>query len=217
MLETELFSFLGNTTEAIFAVRPKGDICFWNGAAEKLFGYRAEQVMGKTCFEVLHGTDTLGTSVCSDRLSVMKPCGKPTEIPSFDLNVTASDGSQLWVNLATLVYHDSRSGSHVLVHVARNISAQKKQEELTARMAAVSREIGKVVDKAAGAAPVSNLSAMEIRILRMLAAGESSSLVVKRLRISSQTLRNHLHRINRKLRTHNRLEAVTHASLRKLI
>lgn len=217
MVEAELFSFLGDTAEAIFAVRANGEICFWNHAAENLFGYGQELATGKTCFEVLHGVDTLGTCVCWDRLSIMKAGSKPAEIPSFDLNVTTADGRQLWVNLATLVYRETRTGGAILVHLARDISAQKKQEELIARMSAVSREIGMVVDRAAGAAPVSTLSAMEVRILRMLAAGESSSLVVKRLRISSQTLRNHLHRINRKLRTHNRLEAVTHASLRKLI
>lgn len=217
MLEAELFSFLGDTAEAIFAVRAKGEVCFWNRAAEKLFGYSPEQATGKTCFEILHGVDSLGTNVCWDHLNVMKAGGKMAEIPSFDLDVTARDGRQLWINLATICHRDARTGNSIMVHVARDISAQKKQEELITRMASVSKEIGMVVDRAAGAAPVSNLSAMEVRILRMLAEGESSALVVKRLRISSQTLRNHLHRINRKLRTHNRLEAVTHASLRKLI
>ncbi|MGH9605162.1 MAG: LuxR C-terminal-related transcriptional regulator [Terracidiphilus sp.] len=41
--------------------------------------------------------------------------------------------------------------------------------------------------------------------------------MAKALKISPQTLRNHLHHINRKLRTHNRLEAVTHAQQRHLI
>ena len=41
--------------------------------------------------------------------------------------------------------------------------------------------------------------------------------IARTLRISAQTLRNHLHRINRKLRTHNRLEAVTHAQRRGLL
>ena len=37
------------------------------------------------------------------------------------------------------------------------------------------------------------------------------------LGITAQTLRNHLHHINQKLRTHNRLEAVMNAIQRKLI
>ena len=47
--------------------------------------------------------------------------------------------------------------------------------------------------------------------------GRNSTTIARKLSISAQTLRNHLHHINRKLRTHTRLEAVTHAQQRGLI
>ena len=53
------------------------------------------------------------------------------------------------------------------------------------------------------------LSAHELEILRKFATGGSAPRIAKALGISPQTLRNHLHHINQKLRTHNRLEAVT--------
>jgi DNA-binding CsgD family transcriptional regulator len=65
--------------------------------------------------------------------------------------------------------------------------------------------------------PVEALSDQERRILRLFADGRSSTAIATALKISPQTLRNHLHHINRKLRTHNRLEAVTHAQRRGLI
>jgi DNA-binding CsgD family transcriptional regulator len=72
-------------------------------------------------------------------------------------------------------------------------------------------------DRVSNKSPVSSLSSQEIEILKMFAAGNSSSKIVKKLGISPQTLRNHLHHINQKLRTHNRLEAVMHAMQRRLI
>jgi len=51
----------------------------------------------------------------------------------------------------------------------------------------------------------------------MFAAGKDAPRIAKAFGISPQTLRNHLHHINKKLRTHNRLEAVTHAVQRHLI
>ena len=66
-------------------------------------------------------------------------------------------------------------------------------------------------------APVSPLTAQEKRILRLFAQGTASAAVARTLGISPHTLRNHLHHINRKLRTHSRLEAVTHAIKRNLI
>ncbi len=66
-------------------------------------------------------------------------------------------------------------------------------------------------------APVSALSEQEKQILRLFAEGKDSDEVVRALDICLQTLRNHLHRINQKLWTHNRLEAVMNAIQRKLI
>jgi PAS domain S-box-containing protein len=60
MLEAELFAFLENTTDGVFAVRESGEICFWNRAAKDLFGYPEEEVLGKTCSELLHGVGALG-------------------------------------------------------------------------------------------------------------------------------------------------------------
>src|SRR5438046_870156 len=51
----------------------------------------------------------------------------------------------------------------------------------------------------------------------VMCEGRNSTTIARKLSISAQTLRNHLHHINRKLRTHTRLEAVTHAQQRGLI
>jgi len=64
---------------------------------------------------------------------------------------------------------------------------------------------------------VEPISEQERRILSLFAEGRNPAAIARKLEISPQTLRNHLHHINQKLRTHNRLEAVTHAIRRGLI
>ncbi len=54
-------------------------------------------------------------------------------------------------------------------------------------------------------------------MLQRFSEGLSAADVERELRISPQTLRNHLHHINQKLGTHTRLEAVIHAIRRQLI
>jgi len=63
--------------------------------------------------------------------------------------------------------------------------------------------------------PITPLSEQEKEILRLFSAGKNSAEIARSLKITLQTLRNHLHHINQKLHTHNRLEAVTHAMQRK--
>lgn len=217
MLENELFAFLENTTDAVFVVTEQGRIRSWNKSAEKLFGYSAGDAKGKTCFELLHGVGAMGTEVCHENCSVLDCIGKQSEIPNFDLNITTCAGTRLWVNVSTLTFHNQRTGERLLIHLAHDITEQKKQDEIFQQVLALSKEMSTLGDRASNKSPVQQLSVQETEILRMFAAGNNSSKIAKKLGISMQTLRNHLHHTNQKLRTHNRLEAVMNAMQRKLI
>lgn len=217
MLEAELFAFLEGASDGVFAVRESGEICFWNRAAQELFGHPGEEALGRTCSELLHGVGALGTQVCHERCVELQCTLKPKSMPNFDLNATTRDGERKWVNISTIPYLNRRTQKTLIIHLARDISAQKSREEAFRKMVAVSREVCAMEASPNGAAPVTPLSSQELEILRMFAAGKDAPRIANALGISPQTLRNHLHHINKKLRTHNRLEAVTHAVQRHLI
>ena len=217
MLEAELFAFFEGASDGVFAVRETGEICFWNRAAQSIFGYSVEEVLGKTCSELFHGVGALGTQVCLEHCVELQCTLKPESMPNFDLNVTTRDGERKWVNISTVPFLNRGTQKTLIVHLARDISVQKSREETYRKMIAVSREVCAMDDSPNGAAPITPLSSHELEILRMFAAGKDAPRIAKALGISPQTLRNHLHHINKKLRTHNRLEAVTHAVQRHLI
>ncbi len=217
MLESELFALLERTADAAFAVSEDGEIEYWNKAAERLFGYSADQVKHKSCYEVLQGVGPLGTLVCHDGCSVMECAGGQTEIPNFDMSVKTRPGRRLWINMSTMVFDNPRNGHRLLIHLAHDISEQKKTEQLVHKMLELSQQLGQLGESTVRPSPVSPLSEQEKHILRLFAEGKNSPEIAKELNISLQTLRNHLHHINQKLRTHNRLEAVMNAIQRKLI
>lgn len=217
MLEAELFAFLEEASDGVFAVRESGEICFWNRAAQELFGYSGEEVSGKTCSDILNGVDALGTQVCRERCVELRCALRVAPMPNFDLNVATRSGERLWVNISTISYLNRRTQKTLIVHLARDISGQKEREEIFHKMVALSHEIAGLETTMDAAAPVTHLSSQELEVLRMFAAGNSAQRIAEALDISPQTLRNHLHHINKKLRTHNRLEAVTHALHRRLI
>jgi PAS domain S-box-containing protein len=217
MLESELFTFLGRTADAVFVLSDQGEIQFWNKAAERLFGYPAEEVRGKTCYRVLQGIGALGTRVCHEGCSLMECAGKQSEIPSFDMSVKTRSGPRIWINMSTIVFDNTRTGHRLLVHLARDISDQKKTELLLHKVLDLTQQLNQLGEPAERVSPVTDLSEQEKHVLQLFAEGKTQVNVAKSLDISSQTLRNHLHHINQKLRTHNRLEAVMHAIHRKLI
>lgn len=219
MLEKELFALLDQTADAAYTVTVSGEICSWNGAAERLLGYPAAEVIGRNIDEVLEATDALGTDALAGGLeaATRQWDGASGGIANFDLDVRVRSGERLWVNVSTIIFDNRRTGRRLLIRLARDISARKQQEELLRRMQDVARQLVSLTSDSADHAPVEPLSEQERRILTMFAGGSNSAAIAQKLRISSQTLRNHLHHINRKLRTHNRLEAVTHARMRGLI
>lgn len=218
MLENELFDFLKATADAAFSVNEQGEILSWNTAAERLFGYAHPEVLGKSCYQILQGRGVLGTQVCHEGCSILACSGGRTEIPNFDLEVRMRSGKRLWVNMSTVVWQNPRNQHRVVVHLAHDISRQKRAERATEKMLQVSRQLNEAAAEIVPAAsPVAQLSDQELNILKLFSLGKNSPEIAKELRISLQTLRNHLHHINQKLRTHNRLEAVMHAIQRQLI
>jgi PAS domain S-box-containing protein len=217
ILESELFALLERAADAAFVVSDDGEIQFWNKAAERLFGYSPQEVRHKSCFQILQGTGALGTRVCHEGCSVMESAGEKTEIPNFDMSVNTCSGQRLWINMSTLVFDNARTGRRLLVHLARDVSEQKKTEQMVHKMLDLSQQLSELGESTVRPSPVSPLSEQEKHVLRLFAEGKNSAEITKSLNISLQTLRNHLHHINQKLRTHNRLEAVMNAIQRKLL
>ena len=217
MLEIELFNLLEGTSDAAFAVTDQGEICSWNKSAEKLFGYTAEEAINKTCGSVLEGQGPLGNEMCGENCSISHRVDKRLEIPNFDLQVKTRSGRRLWVSVSILVYENPRNHRRLIVHLAHDITQAKKNEVLLHKMIDVSRQLSNIQEVALNPVPITPLSEQEIEILRMFSTGKNAAEIARRLKITLQTLRNHLHHINQKLHTHNRLEAVTHAMQRKLL
>jgi PAS domain S-box-containing protein len=217
MLESELFTLLEGTADAAFTLSDEGEICSWNKAAEKLFGYPPSETLRKSCYQLFEGLGPLGTPICHKHCSIVECAGTDTAIPNFDMSVKTRSGQRIWINMSTLVFHNSRTGRRLLVHLAHDITEQKHTEQLVHKMLDLSKELTGIGESAVRAAPAPALSEQETQVLRLLAEGKDSAEVALKLGITDQTLRNHLHHINQKLRTHNRLEAVMNAIQRKLI
>ena len=217
MLENELFDILERTSDAAFAMTDQCEICSWNKAAEKLFGYSGTEALHKSCQSLLQGHGALGTQVWGNKCSIRDCAARHLEIPNFDLEVKIRSGLRMWVSVSTLVYENSRNHRCLIVHLAHDITTEKKNEELLRKMTQIARQLTNMPEVVIRPAPISPLSEREKEILRLFSLGKNSATIARTLGVTPQTLRNHLYHINKKLHTHNRLEAVTHAMQRKLL
>src|SRR5687768_9253013 len=124
MLETELFALLEHTADAAYTVTESGEICSWNHAAERLFGYAADDVLDRDIDQVLDARDTLGTlALAGGSDATTRTWNEEAgSIPNFDLHVKTRSEGRIWVNVSTIVFDNTRTGRRLFVRLARDIN-----------------------------------------------------------------------------------------------
>lgn len=209
-----LTQLVESTADAAFAVDARGVVRLWNAAASELLGWSGAEVLGKEWSRLLDARGALGTPVGRD-VGEMALAGQ--RVAAFDCELRTRDGGRHWVSLSTLVFAPPRSRTRLVIFVAQDVHRRRTREQLVERMLATADRLRALGGDTGRPAPVTPLTRQEERILRLFAQGRAPAAVARALGISAHTLRNHLHHVNRKLRTHSRVEAVTHAIRRRLI
>jgi len=93
-----LFQTLEQTIDAVVTINGNKEIVYFNPAAEKMWGYKEEEVLGKNIKEIVPMEHRVQHDSYVDnnvRTGVNKVVGK-----SRDIEVERKDGSRFWANLA---------------------------------------------------------------------------------------------------------------------
>ncbi len=196
---------LERAAEAVMAVDGRQRVVLWNAAAEKLLGWRRDEVIGRPCHRVVTGHDRDGHLVCCPGCPefVMARTGEP--IPPKDVCYRCRDGRYVWVNQSSLVVRvGPGEDEQWVVHMFRDITGQRRVEELVELL--THRE-------GYGSGPSSDqpLTRREREVLGMLAQGMDTQAIAGALFVSTATVRNHIQNLMRKLGAHTRAEAVARA------
>ncbi len=196
---------LRSTAEAAFATAAENRIVMWNEGAEKLLGYRAAEVLGRPCHEVLCGMDVFGNRYCDAGCTLHRMASRRESVRRFEMDVRKADGEYVRVSISILASDEASQGEPTIIHMLQ------PAQELT--------RIGRAAPAAETAPTASHgpLTRRELEVLRMLAAGEGTEKIATTLFISVATVRTHIRNILRKLGVHSKLAAVSAAAKKRLI
>ena len=116
-------SLLSNINDAIIASDENNRITAWNSAAELMYGWKAEEVLGQIGTEIVKtGFDELtGTDMLSDLTETGKWRGQLTQ--------AHKDGSRFHVETAAITLRDAQGKITGYVSVNRDITARKQAEQ----------------------------------------------------------------------------------------
>ena len=207
-------------------VNEAGHVVYWNKAAERLLGFRAQDVIGSPCHDVLRGETLGGHPLCSPTCSIARGVAHGRGIHNFDMQTHTKSGRLVWLNISSLPVPSKKRGRFLAIHLFRDISKHIRVRQLTEELhrALCASESGAVLvgkpDPARSmpkASPPENpailpLSGREHEVLYLLGAGDDTKVIADRLCISPATVHNHIQHILEKLGAHSRLQALAIAN-----
>jgi len=194
---------LARAEDGIWVTTAEGRIVFWNRAAEMSLGFRARDVCGRSCAEVLTGRDEHGRAICGPG------CDAPAAIPNrvggtFGVPTHAKNGREVWLEVMTFTTNGNASPPFV-IHVFHDATRTKQ----------LLRDLREHIDHSPNGE--ARVTPRELEILRLMAEGLGTAATAERLRVSRATVRNHVQNIFGKLGVHTRLEAVAYATRHRLL
>jgi PAS domain S-box-containing protein len=202
--QSYLISVLSRTGDGMVAIDTDGCILGWNAAAQGLFGYPAQDVIGRACNEVLDFEDRCGNAVCDAQCALH---GVPRiegswVVPTREVLARTEAGRRLWLSVTTVLVPSAPDERCSRIHLMREVGVTPELElAILERLAQPKR--GEV-----DASVIDQLTLREREVLRLLAEGLGTQELAERLFVSSTTARNHVQHILNKLDVHSRLEAV---------
>jgi len=197
-----LWRGLAAAADGALAMTSDGRITLWNGAAEKIMGYTAGEVLGRRCCDVFAACDSTGNRFCSSacRLLALIKSGAPIE--SFDVQTRSRNGRAVWLNMSTIVLPGPDARGSLGIRTFRDVTAVKD-------VLALIRD--RLTGVPARRDPIARLTRRETELLRLMVSGATNRALAEQLHVSPATVRNHTHSIFEKLGVPNRVAAVIFA------
>ncbi len=191
---------LEGSSDAVVATDERGRVVIWNRAAERLLGYRADEVLGRPCFDVLDGIDPCGGRFCRRECELTRMARRRESVRQFEMSVRSSAGERVPASFSILTVPGASPEEFTIFHVFRRTGKAGPVER--------GRRAAHAGAPAAPDASAASLTPRELEILRRLDEGSGTREIAAALRIRPTTVRTHVQHILRKLDVHSRLEAV---------
>lgn len=179
--------------DALFSMDTELRVTTWNEAAERLTGRRAQDVIGRPCWEVVAGLKLDGSPACGPECAWVRTLREGSPPASQELLVPTHHGLRR-VTLVTVSVTDGQAP--LFLHVLRDGGAAEWPRAPEGRR---------------------SLSRRQRHVLELLADGKRAREIADTLGLSETTVRNHIRAILGRLGCHSQLQAVVEARRRGLV
>ena len=215
-MPSDILELLTETQDGVYAVDMNQRIVFWNRAAEHILGHKAEDVLGKRCYQVFAGLSEDESPVCTNNCFVILWARRGSVAPSQTILTRIKDGQSKWLSITHVLLPAAKRELSTLVHIFHDVTEEVEAKHLVRRLTTVLAKtpetpVSTNLPDPAAHDGVEALTPRELEVLQFLARGLGTKAIAEKLFVSPTTVRNHIQRILSKLGVHSRLEAVAAA------
>lgn len=119
---------LDSVADGVFTIDEKGEITFFNRAAEEITGFTQEEALGHNCFDIFRA------NICQTNCALKETIKTGREIINLPINIINKDGKELPISVSTAVLRDERGRIIGGVETFRDLSAiEELRKELRQR------------------------------------------------------------------------------------
>ena len=196
---------------------PERRILFWNRSAERILGHKAEEVVGRQCYEALFGLpEQPSVPTCTRECLTVSLAQTRRLAPVARVRMRCASGGWKRVEVMTLTVPESESS--VLVHCfyeqAGGVRTGRNEHPTRIGVAPRTPE---ALSGSASRGRGESLTSRELEVVALLAAREPIASIGGRLHLSSHTVLNHVRNAREKLGARTRLDLVLEAQRRGLV
>ena len=121
MKEDEQYHFfnviLDSVADGVFTINEKGEITFFNRAAEEITGFTKEEALGNNCFDIFRA------NICQTNCALKQSVNTGKEIINLPINIINKEGKEIPISISTAVLRDERGKIIGGVETFRDLSA----------------------------------------------------------------------------------------------
>jgi PAS domain S-box-containing protein len=117
-----LFSIVASSTEAIIGTTLDGTITHWNPAAERVYGYRADEVIGRSVVTLAP------PELANDVFELLERVRRGERVEAYETTRLTKDGSRIEVSIGTSPVLDAAGNVVAASSIVRDVTERKRTE-----------------------------------------------------------------------------------------
>ena len=140
-IRAHLAAVVEGTSDAVLSKDLDGTITSWNDGATRLYGYTAQEAIGKPIYIIVPpGSE-------AEEESILSRVGRGERIEPYETDRLRKDGSRVDVSLTVSPISDPMLGIVGASHVARDITAERRQRSAQAFLARAAAALDASLDR----------------------------------------------------------------------